>query len=390
LVRDTLAKAAAGLGVTDFTARFLFSEWTNVIDAWQLDSANAFANVPRLGRKNRIGAKQRSRLWSVFAATRKAINDHGFHTWAQIFAEVTAHYAGRDHKPFTHIVVDEAQDLGVPELRLLAAIAPSSSDALFFAGDLGQRIFQQPFSWVGLGIDVRDRSQTLKVNYRTSHQIRRAADRLLPKVVRDVDGLEEERFGTVSVFNGPDPVVAIEIDAEAEIAHIRQWISEAIAEGIKPSEIGLFVRTRDQLDRARDAVRSSGHEVFELSERGDDPADQVSVGTMHLAKGLEFKAVAVMACDDEVLPLQARIESVADEVDLDDVYETERQLLYVACTRATRSAACEWSSARVGVFGRFEADERLIVTPAEAPRMLRMLIGDASMADQLQWRGCLR
>jgi superfamily I DNA/RNA helicase len=231
-------------------------------------------------------------------------------------------------------VVDEAQDLGVPEVRLLAAIAPSGPDALFFAGDLGQRIFQQPFSWAGLGIDVRGRSQTLKVNYRTSHQIRRAADQLLPKVVRDVDGLEEERFGTVSVFNGPDPVVAIEVDAKAEIARVGKWISEAVADGIKPSEIGVFVRTRDQLDRARTAIRGAGQEVFELSERGDDPAEQVSMGAMHLAKGLEFKAVAVMACDDEVIPLQARIESVADEVDLDDVYETERQLLYVACTRA--------------------------------------------------------
>ena len=60
----------------------------------------------------------------------------------------------------------------------------------------------------------------------------------------------------------------------------------------------------------------------------------VSIGTMHLAKGLEFKAVAVMACDDGLLPLEERIEAVADEVELDDVYATERQLLYVACTRA--------------------------------------------------------
>ena len=74
--------------------------------------------------------------------------------------------------------------------------------------------------------------------------------------------------------------------------------------------------------------------MLELSERGEDPGERISIGTMHLAKGLEFKAVVVMACDDEVLPLQARIESVADEVDLDDVYETERQLFYVACTRA--------------------------------------------------------
>lgn len=334
LVRSTLSKIAEEQGLTEFTARFLFSEWTYVVDAWQLASAEAYANVPRLGRKNRMGAKQRARLWPVFAATRETINGRGFHTWAQIFAEVTAHYAKREQKPFTHIVVDEAQDLGVPELRLLAAIAPPQPDALFFAGDLGQRIFQQPFSWATLGVNVRGRSQTLKINYRTSHQIRQAADRLLPKVVRDVDGLEEERFGTVSVFNGPEPVVATHADASAESAAVGQWISQAVADDIKPSEVGVFVRTRNQLDRARAAVAAAGHDALELSERGEDPAGRVSIGTLHLAKGLEFKAVAVMACDDDVLPLQSRIESVADEVELDDVYETERQLFYVACTRA--------------------------------------------------------
>jgi superfamily I DNA/RNA helicase len=55
---------------------------------------------------------------------------------------------------------------------------------------------------------------------------------------------------------------------------------------------------------------------------------------MHLAKGLEFRAVVVMACDDEVIPLQERIETVGDDADLQDVYDTERQLLYVGCTRA--------------------------------------------------------
>jgi superfamily I DNA/RNA helicase len=55
---------------------------------------------------------------------------------------------------------------------------------------------------------------------------------------------------------------------------------------------------------------------------------------MHLAKGLEFKAVGVIACDDGILPLQSRLEGVADETELDDVYETERHLFYVACTRA--------------------------------------------------------
>jgi superfamily I DNA/RNA helicase len=333
-VRSTLTKSAKERGVTEFTARFLFSEWTYVVDAWQLDSAKAYADVPRLGRKNRLGAKQRARLWPIFEATRDIINRMGLHTWAQIFAEVTTYYSQRKEKPFSHIVVDEAQDLGVPELRLLVAIAPAGSNALFFAGDLGQRIFQQPFSWTTLGVDVRGHSQILKVNYRTSHQIRQAADRLLPDIMRDVDGREEQRFGTVSVFNGPDPLITTYPDAKAEAAAVGHWISEAITDGIKPAEIGIFVRTHTELARARTAAATASHEVLELSERGEDPAERISIGIMHLAKGLEFKAVAVMACDDEMLPLQSRIEAVADEVELDDVYETERQLFYVACTRA--------------------------------------------------------
>ena len=79
---------------------------------------------------------------------------------------------------------------------------------------------------------------------------------------------------------------------------------------------------------------NAGFPFYVLDERGETSDDDVSVSTMHLAKGLEFRAVAVMACDDEVIPLQERIETVADDADLEEVYDTERHLLYVACTRA--------------------------------------------------------
>jgi superfamily I DNA/RNA helicase len=200
-VADAVTKAAESIGAKGFTPRFLFSEWRHVVDAWQIAGIEAYAKVPRLGRKNRMSAGQRERLWPVFAAVRASLSKRGLATWPDIFGRTAAHYAARETKPFTNIVVDEAQDLGVAELRFLAAIAPSGPDALFFAGDLGQRIFQQPFSWKELGVDVRGRSTTLTVNYRTSHQIRRAADRLLPNAVRDVDGNADERGRTVSVFN---------------------------------------------------------------------------------------------------------------------------------------------------------------------------------------------
>lgn len=333
-VRSALARAAEEAGASDISSRFLVSEWTHVVDAWQMTSLEAYAEVPRLGRKNRIGARQRERLWPVFEAARRHLNGRGFYTRPQVFRAVAEHHAARPEKPFTHIVVDEAQDLGVPELRFVAAITPDTPNALFFAGDLGQRIFQQPFSWKALGVDVRGRAATLKVNYRTSHQIRQAADRLLPASVRDVDGLADDRAGTISVFNGPEPKVLVLPDREAEAAQVATFLRDAIADGIAPSEMGLFVRTRDELPRPRAAIKSSGLDCLELSERGEDPAGRVSIGTMHLAKGLEFKAVAVMACDEEVLPLRARIEAAADEVELDEAYATERHLFYVACTRA--------------------------------------------------------
>lgn len=96
----------------------------------------------------------------------------------------------------------------------------------------------------------------------------------------------------------------------------------------------MIVRCESQLARARAAVAVAGLVARQLTERADDGGDKVAVGTMHMAKGLEFKAVAVMACDDEALPLQSRIDDATDEDELREVFETERHLFYVACTRA--------------------------------------------------------
>ncbi len=337
-IRHAVTKAAESVGGTGYPLRFLLPEWRHVVDAWQIDSVDAYASVPRLGRKSRMSAGQRERLWPVFAATRASLAKRGLLTWSEIFGRATDHFAAQTHKPFCHVVVDEAQDLGVPELRFLAAIAPAGPDALFFAGDLGQRIFQQPFSWKELGVEVRGRSSTLTVNYRTSHQIRRLADRLLPSSVRDVDdpadGRGDERDRTVSIFSGPEPELHRFASPQEEIEAVAAWLRVAMQEGVAPAEISVFVRSRDQMDRARAVVAGLGVLSLELSDRDEAPGARLPIGTMHLAKGLEFKAVAVMACDDDALPLRSRIESVADEVELDHVYETERHLFYVACTRA--------------------------------------------------------
>jgi superfamily I DNA/RNA helicase len=174
----------------------------------------------------------------------------------------------------------------------------------------------------------------LHINYRTSHQIRAQADQLLGPEVSDVDGNTEDRRGTVSVFNGPPPEIKSFKCEVAECKAVTAWLLERAKEGIAPHELGVFVRSEAQVQRAVEAVTAAGIPFCVLDEHVETTNWQASVCTMHLAKGLEFRAVVVMACDDEVIPLQERVEAVTDDADIEEVYNTERNLLYVACTRA--------------------------------------------------------
>ena len=317
-----------------FSLRFLRTEWEQVVDAWQLDSWESYRDVARLGRKTRLSEAQRRILWSIFNQLRFCLKAGNLLTEAHQFSRLAAHFSKSGKRPFEYCVVDEAQDIKVPQLRFLAALGGGHPNGLFFAGDLGQRIFQQPFSWKALGVDIRGRSRTLRINYRTSHQIRKQADRLLGPELSDVDGNAEDRRGAMSVFNGPEPMIVESATPDKEIEVVSVWLKERMEQEFKPQEIGLFVRSEGQLNRARAAVEKAGLSFKELDEHVDTTVDQVSIGTMHLAKGLEFRAIVVMACDDEIIPLQTRIESVVDDADLREVYDTERHLLYVACTRA--------------------------------------------------------
>ena len=331
-VRAIVLRAAKDVDGLTLSPEFLIDEWTGVIDAWAIDSAEAYAAVPRLGRKTRLGARQRDAAWSVFAAVAAELDRRGLTSWPRVCWRVTQALAARP-AGFNHVVVDEAQDLSVAEARLVAALGRGRADALFFAGDLGQRIFELPFSWRALGIDVRGRSQSLKVNYRTSHQIRAAADRLLPAAVADVDGVEEGRRSVVSVFEGPAPTVFLADTVEAERDVVANYLRACLSDGILAGETAVLVRASSQLARARAAVKAAQLSHFDFGD-AEQTGNSVAIGIMHDAKGLEFRAVAVMACDEDAIPDPDRLARIGDEADLEEAYATERHLLYVACTRA--------------------------------------------------------
>lgn len=334
MLRDVIQKVAGITTGQKFSLHFLLTEWTEVVDAWQLESWEEYRDVARLGRKTRLPETQRKALWSFFEQVRAELKALRVITEAELFTVLAKEISKNKKQVFDFAVIDEAQDISVAHVRFLAALGEARPNSLLFAGDLGQRIFQQPFSWKSLGVDIRGRSRTLRVNYRTSHQIRTHADRLLGPAVSDVDGNVDDRSDTVSVFNGPPPVVRTLATEKEEISTVASWLNERSQLGIQAHEFGVFVRSEAQLERAKAAITAAGLHYKILDDLVDTTSGHVALSTMHLAKGLEFRAVVVMACDDEVLPLQQRIESVGDDADLQEVYDTERHLLYVACTRA--------------------------------------------------------
>ena len=333
-IRQFLEQANQAETEHHFTTRFLWMEWEQVVDAWQLQHWDDYRDVVRLGRKTRLSEGKRQALWTIFEQVRTELANQNLLTEAEMYYQLADHLKDATSLPFDYVVVDEAQDVSIAQLRFLAALSRNRPDGLLLAGDLGQRIFQPPFSWKSLGVDIKGRSYTLRINYRTSHQIKSYADRLLDITITDVDGHAVTRNDTISVFNGPQPDIRVLDSEDEEIQTVSAWLGERCQQGCLPHEIGVFVRSDAELARSQAALEATNIPFKVLDHKVQTTHGYASLTTMHLAKGLEFKIVVVMACDDEVIPQQERIETVADEADLEEVYNTERHLLYVACTRA--------------------------------------------------------
>lgn len=218
---------------------FLFDEWMLIIDAWHVQSADEYRNLPRLGRKVRMAASKKDDLWKVFETVKQSLNALGKQTVALL-----AHRLRLEGTwPYTNVLVDEAQDISVPELLLLGSKLGGEPNGLFFAGDIGQRIFRAPFPWSATRVEVRGRSRSLKVNYRTSHQIRIGSESLLPETLVEADGAEESRLGVTSVFEGPWPTVQPFSDRADEMKGVSSWVRELLSRGVAEDDIAILVRT---------------------------------------------------------------------------------------------------------------------------------------------------
>lgn len=330
-----------------FDPAFVRAEWESVVQLQGLATWADYRGARRSGRGKPLSVAERKTLWQVFEGVLDGLRGRRHYDWAGIcrYAEELL-TSGKAASPFDAVLVDEVQDLKVPELRFLRAVAArtdKSGGELVLFGDAGQRIYPGGFSLGALGIDVRGRSTTLRLNYRTTEQIRRAADAILADSADDLDSSVESRKGTRSLLRGPAPELRgyelAESELDAAVRRIKQWI----AAGLAPRAIGAFSRTNRRADQLAEALTSAKVPATALSDATEDSENAVHVGTMHRAKGLEFRAVLVFDCSAGVLPNATALEAQVDPQDREAAEARERQLLYVAMTRARDELAVTWA-----------------------------------------------
>ncbi len=231
------------------------------------------------------------------------------------------------------------QDLKAPELRFARSLCREPS-LLMVVGDAGQRIYPGGFSLSRLGVETRGRSHVLRLNYRTTEQIRRTADRLLGADVDDLDDGRESRRGTRSLLRGPQPSLRGFKTHREEVEDLVKTVRRALDDGRQADEIGVFVRTNSGVKALLNSLGEAGVPVRGLDR--DETRKGVGVGTLHKAKGLEFKVVIVFDVSRGAVPSAGALRGLDDPLDREEAEKRERRLLYVAMTRARDELHVTW------------------------------------------------
>ena len=288
----------------EFDQQFIRDEYEQIIDRMGIDNEDDYVTTVRTGR-TRMVRKQRKKLWPYFAEFQKELVKRNLMTF-----EGTVHQArlvveqGRFSK-YRHVLVDELQDFGLEALKLIGAISPIDEqlpNPLCVVGDGHQRLYSAvPIPLSRAGIDVRGRSRRLKINYRTSEQIRKWAHGILAGIsVDDLDGEEVLIKGDRSVFKGAEPLVETVEDENQCADAIVSWVQgllSAEGNGIKSHEICIVPALPAIVRKLQD----EGIESLELKPRQKDPGKSepgVRFGTKKRIKGLEFKAIALLLNHD--------------------------------------------------------------------------------------------
>jgi superfamily I DNA/RNA helicase/mRNA-degrading endonuclease RelE of RelBE toxin-antitoxin system len=336
---EAIAQSGENVG---FSRDFFSDEWSKVVAAQESFTLEKYLKASRVGRGTRLDRKKRMQVWGVFEEYLALMKER------QIRDVDTAMYECRlileknqRETLYSSIIVDEGQDFSSNAYRLLRAIADGEHrNDIFIVGDAHQRIYKKRAVLSQCGINVRGRSSRLRINYRTTEEIRKYAFAFLKDI--SFDNLDDEYEGEEqcqSLTHGDYPHIQNFKSAAEEYTFITSEVKLLTDEGIDKKDICLVARTHSLLDDYVRAFREAGIRAYEIkrTKLDDRNFEGIRVATMHRVKGLEFQYVFVAAANSRIIPLVNAIDET-DEVSKQSSLTSEKCLLYVALTRAQKAA----------------------------------------------------
>lgn len=330
--------------LSEFDEDFLYDEYVDVILYNNLTDKKGYLLQSRVGRTKPITRKQRSQIWDLKEKYEEIKRKRNLVDRQELFNITTRYLNENDIHPYTHVIVDEFQDFSNPELRFLRALVKEGRNDMFLVGDPFQRVYNgHRMNFGAAGINVRGkRSMKLKVNYRTTEEIKRTGVSVLKGIkYDDLDGGEENNKGYVSLVHGDRPEYKMYQSREDELMGIMEAV-ESLKEhlpetGASLKDVCIAARTRNLLKDAEKKLHAAGipYCYIEKGKRTGD-VNGVVLCTFHSLKGLEFRFVILEGVNDNTVPTKATPENKLDRLDIVDQREALahiRALLYVAITR---------------------------------------------------------
>lgn len=323
----------------DLPATFLRAEYERVVLPQGCETAEDYLRASRVGRGVQLSRAMRKAIWPVFAEYRAQLLAANWREPEDAFRE--ACQLLRNERPQLGIramIVDEAQDISSAAFELVRAAVPCVQNDLFIVGDAHQRIYRHKVVLSRAGIEVRGRSHSLRVNYRTTDEIRRwACAQLEGCEIDDLDGNLDTLRGYRSLTHGDAPDVIESASTQDDVSHLRMILKQLQDDGIEPRQICVTARTNEDLDNMASALREHGTDCLKLDQATPDDSAQsgVRLATMHRIKGLEFSVIVITGYQG-IRRYAEQLNRHEDAGVSEDAELSERCLLHVAATRAKR------------------------------------------------------
>ena len=328
--------------VTEFDEKFLYDEYIDVIVYFGNTDAKSYMMQQRVGRTKALSRKQRLEIWKLVEKYIALKQERKVVDRLELFNETTKYLNENNIRPYTNVIADEFQDFSNPELKFLRALVAEGRNDLFLTGDPMQRIYSgRKINFGAAGINVRGvRSRRLKINYRTTEPIKRAAVGVIKGITfEDMDGGTETMKGYVSLIHGGEkPTYRIVGNTTEEVSQIIEWIEECRQSGIALKDICIAAPSMGLMKELQTRLHTDGTAYKVLKGINKQGAQEgISLCTLHSMKGLEFKVVILTGVNERNIPSKATDTypfTGMDVIEKKEYLSAKRSLLYVAITRA--------------------------------------------------------